>query len=132
VKYSGEVKEVGVTVRLETGDGARPVIAVAVRDHGIGIAPAEQPKIFGAFYRVEKGLEHDVKGSGLGLVVVQHIAEAHGGTVRVESRPGVGSTFTLRLPVRCAGDGPAADGGTATGTDRAAGAGTATPKESTS
>ena len=54
---------------------------------------------------MEKGLEHDVKGSGLGLAVVQHVAEAHGGTVRVVSHPGAGSTFTLRLPVPVAGDG---------------------------
>ena len=99
VKYSRDVKQIGVTVRLETAEGMPPVIAVAVCDRGIGIPAAEHPKIFGPFYRVEKGLEHDVKGSGLGLAVVRHVAEAHGGTVRVVSHPGAGSTFTLRLPV---------------------------------
>ena len=73
-------------------------ILVRVRDHGVGIPDAEHKRIFEAFYRIEKGLQHDVKGSGLGLAVVQHVAEAHGGRVEVESRPGEGSTFTLRLP----------------------------------
>jgi signal transduction histidine kinase len=105
IKYSRDVKDVGITVRLDTAGGGPPSVAVAVCDHGIGIPATEQPKIFGAFYRVEKGLEHDVKGSGLGLAVVAHIAAAHGGTVHVDSRPGAGSTFTLRLPVRSATDG---------------------------
>ena len=93
VKYSGESKEVVVTLRA-TGDH----VAVSVRDHGIGIAPDEQRKIFERFHRVGTGLVHDVKGSGLGLSLVHHIVAAHGGEVSVVSAPGKGSTFTMTLP----------------------------------
>ena len=71
----------------------------SVTDRGIGIAKAEQKKIFEKFYRAEDSLVHETKGSGLGLSLVRHIMEAHGGAVEVESAPGKGSTFTLVLPV---------------------------------
>jgi signal transduction histidine kinase len=70
-----------------------------VTDRGIGVAKAEQKKIFEKFYRAEDSLVHATKGSGLGLPLVQHIMEAHGGSVEVESAPRKGSTFTLRLPI---------------------------------
>jgi signal transduction histidine kinase len=73
-------------------------VSVAVRDRGIGIAAAEHGKIFERFHRVGSGLVHDVKGSGLGLAIVRHIVEAHRGRIEVESEPGHGSTFTIRLP----------------------------------
>jgi signal transduction histidine kinase len=94
VKYSGESRRVDVTVARTNGDAR-----VSVRDYGIGIAPAEQKKIFEKFYRVGSGLVHDVKGSGLGLAIVQHVVRAHGGRVEVASAPGEGSTFTIVLPV---------------------------------
>jgi two-component system phosphate regulon sensor histidine kinase PhoR len=115
VKYSRDDRQIAVRVAAEkdpepegagepaaqpSGQNGHGAILVQVRDRGIGIPPAEQSRIFDAFYRVEKGLEHDVKGSGLGLAVVKHIVEAHGGTVRVESRARGGSTFTIRLPYR--------------------------------
>jgi signal transduction histidine kinase len=95
VKYSehAEQKEVAVAVGERGGR-----VLLSVTDHGIGIAPAEQKKIFEKFYRVSTGLVHDVKGSGLGLSLVKHIVEAHRGTVSVESAPGRGSTFTISLP----------------------------------
>lgn len=93
VKYSGEAKEVVVT--LSAGND---FIAIAVHDRGIGIARDEQRKIFERFHRVGTGLVHDVKGSGLGLSIVQHIVAAHGGTVTVDSELGKGSTFTMRFP----------------------------------
>jgi len=104
VKYSRDRRRIEVAVSEDpsangvahpNGHGA---VLIRVRDEGIGIPAGEQRRIFEAFYRVEKGLEHSVKGSGLGLAVVKHIAEAHGGSVSVESKLDNGSTFTLRLP----------------------------------
>ena len=94
VKYSDGSKEIRVTVASDDG-----FVAVAVRDFGIGIPRDEQRKIFERFHRVGTGLVHDVKGSGLGLSIVHHIVKAHGGEVAVQSDPGSGSTFTIRLPI---------------------------------
>ena len=94
VKYSNGGKEVEVAVT-----SSRDEVRIAVRDHGIGIAAADQKKIFEKFYRVGSGLVHDVKGSGLGLSIVAHVVKAHGGRVEIESTPGLGSTFTIVLPV---------------------------------
>ena len=74
-------------------------LTIAVTDRGIGIERADQRKIFEKFFRGENSLVHETKGSGLGLSLVHHILEAHGGSVEVESAPGKGSTFTLILPV---------------------------------
>ncbi len=94
IKYSRDTK----SVRLEAGgDGSR--VLVSVTDRGIGIPRGEHKKIFEKFYRGEDSLVHETKGSGLGLALVRHIMEAHGGQVEVESAPGKGSTFTLVLPV---------------------------------
>jgi signal transduction histidine kinase len=106
VKYSRDRRHIEVAVHDDAVTTGAPAaasngnghIVIAVRDQGIGIPPGEQKRIFEPFYRVEKGLEHSVKGSGLGLAVVKHIAEAHGGTVTVDSKLEQGSTFTLRLP----------------------------------
>jgi signal transduction histidine kinase len=95
IKYSPDEKSIRVSARRE-GDHVR----VTVKDRGIGIPKAEQKRIFEKFYRVESTLVHTTKGSGLGLALVQHIAEAHGGHVEVASAPGEGSAFTLSLPVR--------------------------------
>lgn len=96
VKYSYQTadKEIRVAVRRE-GDW----IAISVQDYGIGIPRDEQKKIFDRFHRVGTGLVHDVKGSGLGLSIVQHIVQAHGGQVKVESRVGEGSIFSILLPI---------------------------------
>ena len=102
MKYSRDRKEIVVGVasrpngRSGNGGGTGHVL-LWVSDRGVGIPPGEERKIFEPFYRVQKGLEHDVKGSGLGLAVVKQVVEAHGGTIQVESRPGGGSTFTIRL-----------------------------------
>jgi signal transduction histidine kinase len=95
IKYSPDEKSIRVSARRE-GDH----VLVTVKDRGIGIPKAEQKRIFEKFYRVESTLVHTTKGSGLGLALVQHIAEAHGGHVEVASAPGEGSAFTLSLPVR--------------------------------
>jgi len=95
VKYSERAEKKEVLVKVGERDGC---LQISVTDHGVGIAPAEQKKIFEKFYRVSTGLVHDVKGSGLGLSLVKHIVEAHRGSVTVESAPGHGSTFTISLP----------------------------------
>jgi signal transduction histidine kinase len=95
VKFSGEAHEIEVTLTGSAGE-----VTIAVRDHGVGIPRDEQAKIFDRFHRVSTGLVHEVKGSGLGLSLVQHIVTVHGGRVTVESEPGQGSTFTLHLPSR--------------------------------
>ena len=94
IKYSSDGKFIKLETR-RTGDHLR----LSVSDHGIGIAPSEQRKIFEKFYRAENSLIHETKGSGLGLALVRHIAEAHGGNIEVVSAPGKGSTFTLVLPL---------------------------------
>jgi two-component system phosphate regulon sensor histidine kinase PhoR len=94
VKYSGEARAIEVRLSLDGGE-----VVVAVADRGIGIAREEQARIFDRFHRVGTGLVHEVKGSGLGLSLVQHILRVHGGRVTVESEPGQGSTFALHLPV---------------------------------
>jgi signal transduction histidine kinase len=83
---------------------------VAVADEGPGIDPDEHERIFEQFYRVGTGLVHDAQGSGLGLAIVKHVVEAHDGAVEVASRPGAGSTFTIRLPFDDGG-GPCDDAG---------------------
>lgn len=93
VKYSDDVKRISVRVRL-----CERHVAIEVADQGVGIPRSEQEKIFEKFYRVSAGLVHDTKGSGLGLALVRHIVEAHGGQALVESAPGRGSCFTILLP----------------------------------
>lgn len=75
------------------------VVKLEVEDHGIGIGRTDQSKIFEKFYRAGDPLVHNTKGSGLGLSLVQHITQAHGGNIAVESTPGKGSKFILSLPV---------------------------------
>jgi signal transduction histidine kinase len=102
VKYSKDRRLIEVTARVRPPgtDGDRGEARLAVTDHGVGLAAHDRDRIFEKFFRVEQGLVHDVKGSGLGLSLVRQIAEAHGGHVEVESSPGQGSTFTLVLPAR--------------------------------
>ena len=94
VKYSDGDRRIVVDLAR---DGDEAVISVS--DHGIGIPRDQQERIFERFHRVSTGLVHDIKGSGLGLSLVQHIAEAHGGRVTVASEVGKGSTFIIRLPI---------------------------------
>jgi two-component system sensor histidine kinase SenX3 len=93
VKYSEDKSSVQVTV--QEGNGW---VEIAVADHGIGIPSRDLERIFERFYRVDRARSRDTGGTGLGLSIVRHVAGNHGGEVRVESREGEGSTFTLRLP----------------------------------
>jgi two-component system phosphate regulon sensor histidine kinase PhoR len=95
VKYSGPSREIGVRMYVEAGE-----IAIEVEDHGVGIDPAEQGKVFERFYRVANGTGKG--GYGLGLFLVWHIMEAHGGRAEVHSEPGRGSRFRLILPAAAA------------------------------
>ena len=90
IKYSGDRKFLYVRT-LQRGS----MITVEVEDHGCGIAEEHHRKIFDTFYRVGTALVHNTKGSGLGLALVKHIMDAHGGRVEVESVVGKGSTFRL-------------------------------------
>lgn len=74
------------------------VVHIAVSDEGIGIAPEELPRIFDMFYQSNRA-KLEQQGSGSGLAIVKNIIEMHGGHIEVESQPGVGSTFTVTLPV---------------------------------
>jgi signal transduction histidine kinase len=94
VKFSPDKKV--VTVRLLKENG-RAVLQVS--DKGIGISPKEIKKIFTRFYRSKNKLSSEAKGSGLGLTLVKHITEAHGGQVEVESEPGEGATFSIIFPI---------------------------------
>jgi signal transduction histidine kinase len=94
LKYSKDQKYIGVSLYRSNGS-----VKLEVRDRGIGIAAAEQEKIFEKFYRCGDPLVHNTKGSGLGLSLVRHIAQAHGGNVSVESAPERGSKFTIALPI---------------------------------
>lgn len=82
-----------VTLRARQEDGAA---LLEVSDTGVGIGAEDLPRIFERFYKAERARASP--GTGLGLAIVKHIAQAHGGSVAVRSRPGQGSTFTLRLP----------------------------------
>jgi two-component system sensor histidine kinase SenX3 len=93
VKYSPAGSVVEVRCRR---DGEW--VELRVRDHGIGIAEGDRERIFERFYRVEGARARHLGGTGLGLAIVRHVAVSHHGEVRVESEPGQGSTFVLRLP----------------------------------
>jgi signal transduction histidine kinase len=94
IKYSRDEKHIRVEVGQRDGH-----VFISVTDRGIGVARADHKRIFEKFFRAEDSLVHETKGSGLGLALVSHIMEAHGGSVELESVPGQGSTFTLVLPV---------------------------------
>ena len=94
IKYSRKVKNVEVRAFKEDNS-----LAIIIKDFGIGIKKEDRDKIFDRFYRGGDELTRTVKGSGLGLTLVKQIVEAHKGSVQVESEPGQGSTFSIKLPL---------------------------------
>lgn len=94
IKYSEPPGAVDLGARIE-GDR----IIMWASDHGIGIPARDLERIFERFYRVDRARTRSTGGTGLGLSIVRHVAEGHGGSVRVESTEGEGSTFYLELPV---------------------------------
>ena len=103
ISYSPARTTVSVSRRITTIDG-RPMVAIAVTDRGIGIARADQNRVFERFFRVDKARSRLTGGTGLGLAIVKHVAANHGGTVGLWSKPGTGSTFTLCIPQDLTGE----------------------------
>jgi len=120
VKYGGDAKWLRVSAQMVQGEpsagaglrramnvlrlwpqpqGAPATLDIVIEDRGPGIVAHDRERIFEAFYRGRDAVSQQIGGSGLGLNLVRRIADAHGGSVSVESEPGRGSTFTLRLPV---------------------------------
>lgn len=94
IAYSNEGGRVGVGISVR-GDA----VEIAVTDQGVGIEASELDRVFERFYRVDQARSRNTGGSGLGLSIVKHTVQNHGGDVRVWSKPGKGSTFTIRLPL---------------------------------
>ncbi|WP_299439219.1 HAMP domain-containing sensor histidine kinase [uncultured Aquimarina sp.] len=94
VKYGKEKVEIVFRTYLRDDQ-----YEISIHDNGIGIHEKEQRKIFEKFYRISKGDVHDVKGLGLGLFYTSQIVKAHQGTVTLESKPDLGTTFTITLPI---------------------------------
>lgn len=106
IAYSNEGGRVGVGISVR-GDA----VEIAVTDQGVGIEASELDRVFERFYRVDQARSRNTGGSGLGLSIVKHTVQNHGGDVRVWSKPGKGSTFTIRLPLaEASADAPARPG----------------------
>ncbi|MDO5031938.1 cell wall metabolism sensor histidine kinase WalK [Corynebacterium sp.] len=95
IHYSPEEMPVSITQKV-VGDN---VVLVRVTDRGIGIAPEDQKRVFERFFRVDKARSRQTGGTGLGLAIVKHVVANHGGNIKLWSRPGTGSTFTIELPI---------------------------------
>lgn len=93
LKHSGTTEPVVVSARRQGG-----AVVLEVSDRGRGIAPEHLPRVFERFYRIDRARSRSLGGTGLGLAIVKHIAQAHGGEVRVHSEVGRGTTFTVILP----------------------------------
>jgi signal transduction histidine kinase len=97
VKYGGADRVVAVRARRVERRG-EAWVRLEVEDHGLGIAPGERKYLFEPFWRGSGATDRQIRGSGLGLALVESIVSAHGGDVKVESEPGRGSVFAVELP----------------------------------
>jgi two-component system, OmpR family, phosphate regulon sensor histidine kinase PhoR len=95
VKYSDSGTKVSVKASMND-----KTMSIEVSDQGRGIEKEHLPRLFERFYRVDKARSRQQGGTGLGLAIVKHITQAHGGSVSVESTPGKGSVFTIRIPIK--------------------------------
>lgn len=95
IKYGGDDRQVEIDISDQADAGV-----VRITDHGDGIPESERSKIFRRFYRLDKSRSQDIPGSGLGLAITKHLILQHGGSIDVESEPGSGATFIVRLPKR--------------------------------
>jgi len=94
VKYTSEHGTVWISLDIEDKQAV-----IRIRDTGIGISNDDLPRVFDRFWRADKVRSRDEGGTGLGLAIAKGITERHGGTLRVESQLGHGSTFSVRLPL---------------------------------
>jgi len=94
INYSPDNTTVSITTEVSDG-----IVAIAIVDQGIGIPESDSERVFERFYRVDPARSRATGGTGLGLSIVKHVASNHGGEVTLWSKPGIGSTFSLRLPV---------------------------------
>jgi len=100
VKYSNRDRWIGLSARVDEGTSDRKGVRISVEDHGVGIVSSDLPQIFEPFYRSPQAIAAQIHGTGLGLSIAKRNAEAFGGMLSVVSEVGVGSVFTLHLPVR--------------------------------
>lgn len=94
IKYTDSKGLISINAYLEKSN-----IVIRVKDNGMGIPAADQERIFERFYRVEKGRSRDMGGTGLGLSIAKEITEAHGGSIKLESKVSEGTEITIKLPV---------------------------------
>ena len=94
INYSPEGTKVSVNTTVDNG-----IVDISITDQGIGIPESDVDRIFERFYRVDPARSRQTGGTGLGLSIVKHVASKHGGEVKVWSVQGIGSTFSLRLPI---------------------------------
>ncbi|WKD56770.1 Signal-transduction histidine kinase senX3 [Corynebacterium capitovis DSM 44611] len=95
INYSPNNQPVSITQKVVR----ESVVLIRVTDRGIGIAPEHQKRVFERFYRVDKARSRSTGGTGLGLAIVKHVVANHGGNIKLWSRVGTGSTFTIELPI---------------------------------
>ena len=108
LKYGEAGKRVDITLARAQTRAGTPEARVAVRDYGPGIAPEHLPRLTERFYRVDVADSRAQGGTGLGLALVKHVLNRHGGRLTIESTLGAGATFTMHVPLRT-GDSPAAN-----------------------
>jgi len=102
LKYGAAGKRVDVTVERAQTRAGLPETRVAVRDYGPGISPEHLPRLTERFYRVDVTDSRAQGGTGLGLALVKHVLNRHGGRLTIESTPGAGATFTMHVPLHTA------------------------------
>jgi two-component system phosphate regulon sensor histidine kinase PhoR len=102
LKYGEAGKRVDITLSRAQTRGGAPEARIAVRDYGPGIAPEHLPRLTERFYRVDVADSRAQGGTGLGLALVKHVLNRHGGRIAIESTLGQGATFVMHLPLRTA------------------------------
>jgi two-component system, OmpR family, phosphate regulon sensor histidine kinase PhoR len=109
LKYGAAGKRVDITVSRGQTRSGTPEARVAVRDYGPGISPEHLPRLTERFYRVDVADSRAQGGTGLGLALVKHVLNRHGGRLTIESTPGAGATFMMQLPLRTGDSAPSGE-----------------------